>query len=109
MTDKKIKQIVIDVEIGEYCVEEVGFKIPEELDAENVEYIFGSVLANMNDDVRYCVSCEYTDTEIKGKFHQWISEYAANEYGERSNLYAVVEMDDGTIALYEHDLIRFID
>ncbi|MCU1914668.1 hypothetical protein N2H42_12995 [Enterococcus faecium] len=59
--------------------------------------------------VRYCVSCEYTDTEIKGKFHQWISEYAANEYGERSNLYAVVEMNDGTIALYEHDLIRFID
>lgn len=59
--------------------------------------------------VRYCVSCEYTDTEIKGKFHQWISEYAADEYGERSNLYAVVEMNDGTIALYEHDLIRFID
>lgn len=50
MTDKKIKQIVIDVEIGEYCVEEVGFKIPEELDEENVKYIFGSVLANMNDD-----------------------------------------------------------
>lgn len=58
---------------------------------------------------RYCVSREYTDTKIKGKFHQWISEYAANEYGERSNLYAVVEMNDGTIALYEHDLIRFID
>ena len=57
----------------------------------------------------YCVTREYTDTEIKGKFHQWISEYAANEYGERSNLYAVVEMNDGTIALYEHDLIRFID
>ena len=58
---------------------------------------------------RYCVSREYTDTEIKGKFHQWISEYAANEYGERSKLFAVVEMNDGTIALYEHDLIRFID
>ena len=59
--------------------------------------------------VRYCVSREYTDTEIKGKFHQWISEYAASEYGERSNLYAVVEKNDGTIALYEYDLIRFID
>ncbi|MGF2052864.1 hypothetical protein [Enterococcus casseliflavus] len=58
---------------------------------------------------RYCISREYTDTEIKGKFHQWISEYAANEYGERSNLYAVVEMNDGTISLYEHDLIKFID
>jgi len=50
MTDKKIKQIVIDVEIGKYCVEEVSFKIPEELDAENVKYIFGNVLANMTDD-----------------------------------------------------------
>lgn len=58
---------------------------------------------------QYLLSREYTDTKIKGKFHQWISEYAANEYGERSNLYAVVEMDDGTIALYEYDLIRFID
>ncbi|MCR1932856.1 hypothetical protein [Enterococcus gallinarum] len=57
----------------------------------------------------YCVTREYTDTEIKGKFHQWISEYAANEYGERSNLYAVVEMNDGTISLYAHDLIKFID
>ena len=50
MTYKKIKQIVIDVKVGEYCVEEVSFKILEELDAENVKYIFGSVLANMNDD-----------------------------------------------------------
>ena len=57
----------------------------------------------------HLVSREYTDTKIKGKFHQWISKYAANEYGGRSKLYAVVEMNDGTIALYEHDLIRFID
>jgi len=68
------------------------------------EWEYGAAIGH-----RYCVSREYTDTEIKGKFHQWISEYAANEYGERSNLYAVVEMNDGTIALYEHDLIRFID
>lgn len=68
------------------------------------EWEYGAAIGH-----RYCVSREYTDTEIKGKFHQWISEYAANEYGERSNLYAVVEMDDGTIALYEYDLIRFID
>lgn len=60
-------------------------------------------------NVRYCVSRKYTDTKIRGKFHQWISEYAANEYGETSNLYAVVEMGDGTISLYEHDLIKFID
>lgn len=68
------------------------------------EWEYGAAIGH-----RYCVSREYTDTEIKGKFHQWISEYAANEYRERSNLYAVVEMNDGTIALYEHDLIRFID
>ncbi len=58
---------------------------------------------------QYLVSCEYIDTEVKGKFHQWISEYTANKYGGGSKLYAVVEMNDGTIALYEHDLIRFID
>lgn len=50
MTDKKIKQIVIDVEIEDDCVEVAGFNIPKELDEENVEYILGSVLANMNDD-----------------------------------------------------------
>lgn len=58
---------------------------------------------------QYLVSREYTDTKIKGKFHQWVSGYAANEYVEKFNLYAVVEMDDGTIELYEYDLIRFID
>lgn len=68
------------------------------------EYAFTEIT-----NVRYCVSRKYTDTEIKGKFHQWISEYAANEYGETSNLYAVVEMGDGTISLYDHDLIKFID
>lgn len=68
------------------------------------EWEYGAAIGH-----RYCVSREYTDTEIKGKFHQWISEYAANEYGERSNLYAVVEMNDGTISLYAHDLIKFID
>lgn len=58
---------------------------------------------------RYCVSREYTDTELTGKFHKWISEYAANEYGETSHLYAVVEFEDGTVDLVAHDLVRFID
>lgn len=58
---------------------------------------------------RYCVSRKYTDTAVKGRFHQWVSEYSANEYGEVSHLYAVVEMGDGTIKLYEHDLIKFVD
>lgn len=50
MTDKKIKQIVIDVEIEDDCVEVADFNIPKELDEENVEYILGSVLANIIDD-----------------------------------------------------------
>ena len=40
------QQIVIDLEISDCSVEVAGWNYPEELDTENIRYLFGKVLEN---------------------------------------------------------------
>lgn len=58
---------------------------------------------------QYVESREYSDTGVRGYFHQWaITTHADHSPFSYAEVTAIVELEDGKIELFNFDEIQFI-